>query len=95
MSGVWVVVLFLVLILLRLPLAFSMAVPAVIYLLAEGIPLYSLVHRMVNAVNSFTLLAVPLFIFAGNLMNYSGMTDRIFKFVLVIVGRIRAADWPR
>jgi len=89
MSGVWVVVLFLVLILLRLPLAFSMAVPAVIYLLAEGIPLSSVVHRMVNAVNSFTLLAVPLFIFAGNLMNYSGMTDRIFKFVLVIVGRIR------
>ncbi|MRH41252.1 TRAP transporter large permease subunit [Aquibacillus halophilus] len=89
MSGIWIIVLFAFFIIIRLPLAFSMAIPAVIYLSIEGIPIHSLSHRMINAVNSYTLLAVPLFIFAGNLMNSSGLTDRIFKFILLIVGNIR------
>src|SRR5690625_2916491 len=89
MSGYWIIGIFIVFILLRLPLAFSMAIPAIIYLLIEGIPLEQVSHRMINSINSYTLLAVPLFIFAGNLMNVSGLTDRIFKFVLLIIGSIR------
>lgn len=89
MSGIWIIVIFLILIILRLPLAFSMSIPAIIYLYVEGIPFVQIPHKMVNSINSYTLLSVPLFIFAGNLMNESGLTDRIFSFVLRIVGRIR------
>ncbi len=47
------------------------------------------VHRMVNGVDSFPLLAVPFFILAGNLMNTAGITDRIFGFARA-AGRLDA-----
>jgi tripartite ATP-independent transporter DctM subunit len=48
-----------------------------------------LVHRMVNGVDSFPLLAIPFFIMAGNLMNSAGITKRIFDFALALVGWLR------
>ncbi len=89
MSGLLVLGLFVVLLILGLPLAYSMAIPALIYIFLEGVPIDLLAHRMTNSLNSFTLVAIPLFILAGNLMNVSGMTDRIFDFVMKIIGRVR------
>jgi tripartite ATP-independent transporter DctM subunit len=89
MSGLLVIIMFLVLALLGIPLAFSMAIPAALYLYIEGIPLEVVSHRMGNAVNVYPLLAVPLFIFAGNLMNTSGITDRIYDFANRLMGRAR------
>ena len=44
------------------------------------------VHRMISGIDSFPLLAVPFFIFAGNLMNNAGITNRIYNFALALVG---------
>jgi tripartite ATP-independent transporter DctM subunit len=46
-------------------------------------------EKMLNAANSFTLLAVPFFIFAGQVMNTGGITSRIFKFTQALVGQFR------
>jgi len=89
MSGLLVIFLFLVLALLGIPLAYSMAIPAALYLYFEGIPLEVVSHRMGNAINVYPLLAVALFIFAGNLMNTSGITDRIYDFANSLLGRAR------
>jgi tripartite ATP-independent transporter DctM subunit len=51
-------------------------------------PLLMMMQRMVYGIDSFTLLAVPLFILCGRLMNTSGITDRIFNFAQVLVGHI-------
>lgn len=89
MSGLTIVLLFLLLIVLGVPLLIGMGLTSIIYLIVEQIPLNVLAHRMLNSVNSFTLLAVPLFIFAGNLMNTSGISNRIFDFAKMLVGRVR------
>lgn len=47
------------------------------------------VQKMINAPNSFTLLAVPFFIFAGQVMNYGGVTDRIFGFANALIGHYK------
>ena len=47
------------------------------------------IQKMINAPNSFTLLAVPFFIFAGQVMNYGGVTDRIFGFANALIGHYR------
>ena len=57
-------------------------------MLIEGLPLGLLAQRITYALDSFPLVAVPLFIFVGNLMNLSGITDRIFRFAYTLVGRI-------
>jgi len=73
--------------LLGLPVAFAMAVSSLLYILATGIaPDVVLAHRMIAGVESFPLLAVPFFILAGNLMNISGVTGRIYRFAVSLVG---------
>jgi tripartite ATP-independent transporter DctM subunit len=52
-------------------------------------PLMSLPHYMGTGVMSYTLMAVPFFIFAGNLMNEAGLTRRIFDFAMALVGHFR------
>src|SRR5450432_2676010 len=70
-----------------LPVALAMAAAALIYVMATGtIPDYVVIHRMVNGIDSFPLLAVPFFILAGNLMNSAGITNRIYNFALALVG---------
>ncbi len=69
------------------PVAVSLAAPSIIYILMTGdVPSHVVVHRMVNGVDSFPLLAVPFFILAGNLMNAANITDRIFGFARALVG---------
>jgi hypothetical protein len=70
------ITLFLILMVLRVPIAFSMAISAVTYLFVMGMPLDIVALRMTYALDSFPLLAVPAFMLAGNLMNGSGITDR-------------------
>lgn len=89
MSGGMIILLFLVLIATGLPIAVSMGVPAAIYLLVQGIPISVMIQRMVASLNSFPLLAVPLFILAAGLMNNSGITSRLFEFAKLLVGRLK------
>ncbi len=89
MSGFLVIALFLLLCVAGIPIAVAMALSAIPFVLAGGIPLNLVAHRMINQLNSFPLLAVPMFILAANLMNTSGITNRLFAFARVLVGGFR------
>lgn len=89
MNGGMIVGLFLVLLTMGLPIAVSMGVPAALYLLVQNIPISVMIQRMVASLNSFPLLAVPLFILAAGLMNNSGITSRLFEFAKLLVGRLK------
>lgn len=71
---------------LRVPIAFSLALSSFAYILYSGLPPVLLMHNMVNGMDSFPLLAIPFFILAGALMNSAGITARIFGFARAIVG---------
>ena len=72
------------------PVAIAMAGSALVYILLTGdTPPFVVVHRMISGIDSFPLLAVPFFIFAGNLMNNAGITNRIYDFALALVGWLK------
>ena len=58
-------------------------------LLGDAFVLPMMAQRMYVATTGFTLLAIPFFILAGNLMNYGGITQRVFDFARALVGHIR------
>lgn len=74
--------------LVGMPVAFSMAITAVVLMLADsgGLRTVTVSQMMTSGVNSFILLAVPLFILTGHLMNVGGVSDRIFRLARVLVG---------
>lgn len=78
---------FLLLMLIGVPVAISMAVASVLYIVLYGVaPDIIVAQRMIAGVESFPLLAVPFFILAGNLMNSAGVTGRIYSFAVALVG---------
>ena len=79
------------LIFLGTPIAIAMGLTAVFtfIFLGEGFVLPMLAQRMYSACTGFTLLAIPFFILAGNLMNTGGITHRVFNFALALVGHLR------
>ena len=79
------------LIVFGVPIAVALAVTAIgtYVALGETAILTMLPQRMYSATTSFTLLAIPFFILAGNLMNTGGVTERIFRFASALVGHIR------
>ncbi len=78
---------FLVLMVLGVPVAISMAASSLLYILVTGTtPDVTMAQRMFAGVESFPLLAVPFFILAGNLMNIAGVTGRIYSFAVALVG---------
>lgn len=77
------------LLLLGFPVAFSLGLSSLVYLLVKGIPLSIIPQKMYSGIDSFVLLCIPAFIVAGNLMNTAGITRRIIDFSNAIVGFIR------
>jgi tripartite ATP-independent transporter DctM subunit len=71
------------------PIAFSLGISSIIYLLIADIPLSIVPQKMFAGLNSFVLLCIPGFILAGNLMNAGGITERIIGFTNNFVGHIR------
>lgn len=73
--------------------AFAMGLSGVIYFSTtrgiDNIPFEIIAQRVVSGIDSFTLLAIPLFIFVGHLMNESGATNRLFSFANNLVGPLR------
>ena len=84
----FVLITFAVLLLGGAPIALAMCVPAVIYLLQSDLPFAVLGQRLPQSLNSFPLLAIPLFILAGRILNEGGITERIFKFADNLVGAV-------
>ncbi|MGY4828464.1 TRAP transporter large permease [Sphaerotilaceae bacterium SBD11-9] len=76
--------------LLRLPIGFGMLASGVAYLLVKGQDVGLVAEQVLNGLyNSYVLLAVPLFIFAAAIMNSGSISDRLFEFAQVFVGRLR------
>lgn len=81
---------FFVLLLINMPIAFALGIAAATTLLVDPtLPINSIVTRAFVGVDSFTLLAIPFFIIAGELMNACGITERIVAFARSLVGHIR------
>ncbi len=82
-------ILFLILLLLNMPLAFNIGISTIPFFLNEDIPLQVAVQKMITSTQSFPLLAVPFFVFAGNLMNETGITSRMIHFAKLMTGHMR------
>ncbi len=83
------IIIFFVLLCIRVPVAFSIAIGALsFFVLDGGIPTYIFVQRLISPTLSFPLLAVPFFIMTGVIMNYSGITRRIMNLADVLVGHL-------
>lgn len=80
---------FAVCILLRFPIAFSLGLSCLLFLLVEGTPLIVIPMKMYSGIDVFVLLSIPGFIMAGNLMNHGGLTEKIIAFCNHLVGHIR------
>ncbi|HSI78871.1 MAG TPA: TRAP transporter large permease [Lunatimonas sp.] len=82
-------IVFLILLILGFPIAFSLGISAFIYILFSDLPLMVIPQKMYAGIDVFVLLSIPGFILAGNLMNASGITNRIIKFCNALLGHIR------
>jgi tripartite ATP-independent transporter DctM subunit len=90
-SGIWVLALVLAGgMLLRMPIGFSMLISGFAYLMVKRQDLGLVAEQVGNGLyNSYVLLAVPLFVFAANIMNAGTVSERIFDFCRILVGRMR------
>ncbi len=80
---------FTLLLVLGIPIAFVLGISSVIYLWKTDMPLVLVSQRVFVSLDNFLLLAVPLFILAGKLMNASGITKRLIDFFYILIGHIR------
>lgn len=88
--GAWLLIgTFIVLMIIRMPIAFSLGVSSLITSLYLSIPLTPLAQRMVASLDSFPLMTIPFFVLAGNIMSEGGIARRIVDFASVLVGRLR------
>lgn len=72
-----------------IPIAFVLGISSVIYLWKAQMPYVLVSQRVFVGLDNFLILAVPLFILAGKLMNASGITRRLIDFFFIIIGHIR------
>lgn len=83
------IVLFMILLFLGMPVAFAIATSGfAFFTMRPEIPWTILVQKSLSTTQSFTMLAIPLFIFAGNLMNSTGITSRLVKLSNVLTGHL-------
>ncbi|MEQ5854799.1 TRAP transporter large permease [Halomonas sp. EF61] len=79
---------FAVLALLRMPLAFALGLASLVGLVVGGMDLAVLPQRMMHSVDSFPLMAIPLFMLAGELMVAAGILQRLVDFANSLIGRV-------
>lgn len=80
---------FSVLLLLGVPVAFSIGLSSIATILAADLPIAVVFQKMVGGMQVFSFLAIPFFVFAGELMLYGGIADRIVRFANSLVGHVR------
>jgi tripartite ATP-independent transporter DctM subunit len=83
------IAIFAVLLLFGVPLATSLGIGCLVTMTIWNIPMSLLPQAMLSSMNSFLLVAVPLFVLAGNVMAGGGISDRIFQGAEVMFGRFR------
>lgn len=88
MEGFLVVLAFLALFVLGFPVVLAIGIPCVVYVFANGLPIDLVAQRTLYALDSFPLVAVPVFLFVGSLMNSAGISRYIYRFADTAVGRM-------
>lgn len=88
--GTWILIGgFLVLIALRVPIVFAVGISTVATFFYLDIPMMMVVTNIVKGVNSFSLMAIPFFILAGEVMSAGSISERLFKLAKSLVGQFR------
>lgn len=88
--SVWILLGAIILLLaLRVPIAFAFLGPSLLYMMVDGQSLGQATRLMSNSLASFPLLAVPLFILLGTIAVHAGIAERIFDFALSVLGSVR------
>ena len=80
---------FFILIILRLPVIFAMCASTILTMLYTGTNLMTMMQRMASSINSFSLLAIPFFLLAGEIMGAGGVSDQLVEVSNALVGRFR------
>ncbi len=88
MSGFVVIAAFLALFMLGFPVVLAIGIPSVLYMLLNDLPLDLIAQRTLYALDSFPLVAVPVFLFVGSLMNAAGISRHIYRFADTAVSRL-------
>src|SRR6187397_3425909 len=88
MAGFVVIFAFLVLFVVCFPVVLAIALPCLFYIYMKDLPLDLVAQRTLYALDSFPLVAVPVFLFVGSLMNSAGISRYIYKFADTAVGRL-------
>jgi len=76
------------LLLIRVPLGFALGIATAVTMALDGLPLTSLAVTYFSAVDSFAFMAIPLFLFAGSLMEHGGISKRLIEVSDVLLGRL-------
>ncbi|MBO6637876.1 MAG: TRAP transporter large permease [Roseitalea sp.] len=74
---------------LSVPLAFALILSCAVYLFMSGNSLTLLIQQLFSGLDIFTIMAIPFFMLAGDLMVSSGTADRLLRFAQLLVGRLR------
>jgi tripartite ATP-independent transporter DctM subunit len=80
---------FFILLLIGVPVAFSIGLASVATVFYAGVPIPIVFQKMVGGMQVFSFMAIPFFVFAGELMLYGGIADRIVRFANSLVGHVR------
>ena len=88
MDGFFVVFAFLGLFLLGFPVVLAIAIPCLTYIFIKDLPIDLVAQRTLYALDSFPLVAVPVFLFVGSLMTSAGISAQIYRFADTAVGRL-------
>src|SRR6185295_1437789 len=88
MDGFLVILAFLLLFMLGFPVVLAIGLPCLVYLFAKDLPLDLLAQRTLYALDSFPLVAVPVFLFVGSVMNSAGISRYIYRFADTAVSRL-------
>lgn len=89
MEAVFMLLLLFAFLTIGIPIAFSIGLAVLGVLVVTDVPLTIFAQRVVNAADSFALLAIPLFVLAGELMNRGGLTERLVGFAQALIGHLR------
>ena len=73
------------------PVAYALGIAAIAAFVYEGLPLMVGFQRIISGINVFSLMAIPFFIFAGELMNKGGISHRLVAWMLSAVGHVRGS----
>ncbi len=76
-------------VIIGVPVAFALGISAIAAFWFEGLPLMIGFQRIISGINVFSLMAIPFFIFAGELMFHGGIAARLVKFASAAVGAVR------